>query len=282
MPKENILLIIPPNDAEALLITKIGEFMGIPMIRSHQTHGASLDTEKEVMDKIRSGNYEEVIVVEMPGTKTENKIRALPVKLTIIDHHHYTGLDRARGKTGRLLPSSLQQFLKRFRLTDEKLKRLGFDPWLVRSIGYLDQGYAWLLKEKGYTRSEIKAVFHYHDELMASIRNQKNEKRKQLFVEEAWKKRKHWQDFFIVESKADAQLRPRLSRLIVERLNKPTPLIIIEHKRGLIYVQESPHAMALFNHFGGFTFGMDRNWGYRNEKGKKPISLDDVKKFLTK
>lgn len=282
MTHNKILLIIPPNDAEALLISKIAEAMEIPMIRSGQTHGASLDKEKNVMEKIRSGNYGEVIVVEMPGLKTENKIRALGVKLTIIDHHHYTDLDRARGKDGRLLPSSLEQFLKRFRLTDEKLKLLGFDPWLVKSIGYLDQGYAWLLKEKGYSRSEIKAVFHYHDELMASIRNQKNEKVKQLVVHEAWKKRKHWQDFFIVESHADVQLRPRLSRLIVERLDKPTPLIIIEHKRGLIYVQESPHAMALFNHFGGFTFGMDRNWGYRNEKGKKLISLDDVKQFLTK
>lgn len=281
MKFSDMLLVIPPNDAEAILIAKLAQAMGMPVFASKQTHGASLDVEKKLLPLIKKGKYEQVVVVEMPGVKTEEKMRALGIKLTIIDHHHYGELDRAHhSKTQKLLPSSLEQFLKFTHLTDKKISAFGFDPFLVRSIGYLDQGYVWELQQMGYSKAQMKQVLAFHDDLLSPLLNPKTEAKKQRAVDAAWKRRKKWKQFFVVETHADVQLRPRLSRLIVLKVGKPTSLIIIEHKRHLIYVQESDYAERLRKTFGGFTFGMDRNWGYRNEPGKKHVSLKDIQSFL--
>jgi hypothetical protein len=274
------VLVIPPNDAEAILIFRIANAMGLSVIRSGQMHGASLDKGKDIVALIKKGGYGHAYVVEMPGVKAEARLKKMGVKLTIIDHHHYTGLDRAvNKKTGRLLPSSLEQFLKLFKLTNSKLTKLGFDPKLVVGIGILDKGYIWALQKNKYSRKEINQVLDFHDELMSKIRNPKTEKRKQKIAEQAWEGRKKWGKFFIVESGADIQLRPRLSLIVAIEKRKPVPLIIVEKKRKLIYVQESPYALELFKEFGGFTFGTGHNWGFRNV-GKKKVELRDVKNFL--
>lgn len=275
------VLIVPPNDAEAILISRIAGKLGLPMIESKQTHGASLDHGREYVALVKKGGYKKAVVVEMPGPKTERRLRQAGIDLHLIDHHHYTGLDRAHDpKTGRLLPSSLEQFLRMFKVTDAKLRSLGFDPKLVRGIGVMDRGFIWALREEGWSRKEIDRVLTFHDGLLSAIHNPKTEARKQALAQRAWARRKKWQKYFVVESRADIQLRPRLSRIVAQKIGKPTPLIVIERGRGLIYVQESDHAMDLFRTFGGFTFGLDRNWGYRNEKGKPRVTLRHVKRAL--
>lgn len=281
MKIQRTVLIVPPNDAEAILIRHIAAKLGIPLIVSNQTHGASLDKGRDYVSLVKNGGYEKAVVVEMPGPKAERRLRQAGIKLCVIDHHHYTGLDRAHdSKTGRLLSSSLEQFLKMFKITDARLRALGFDPKLVRGIGVMDRGFIWGLKEEGWSKKDIDRILAFHDKLLEEIHNPKTEARKQALAEKAWIRRKKWKQYYIVETKADIQLRPRLSRIVALKIDKPTPLIVIERVRGLIYVQESDHAMDLFKQFGGFTFGMDRNWGYRNEKGKKRIILRDVKRVL--
>ena len=275
------ILLIPPNDAEAILITKLAEAIGLPLLLSNQHHGATLDLEPNIVSRIKKTGCEEIIIVELPGTKTEEKIKKLGVKLTIIDHHHYTNLDRAHGSNKKLLPSSLEQFLKMFKLTDARLSKLGFDPRLVRGIGILDRGFVWALLAEGYSKKEMKTVLAFMDELIAPLHNPKTEARKMRTVEAAWKKRKAWNGYSIVETNADLSLRPRVSRIVATEIGKPMSLIVIERKRKLIYVQESKHAMKLFQAFGGFTFGLDHNWGYKNEKGKKVVGLKEVKQVLT-
>lgn len=275
------LLILPPNDAEAMLIRRLAEAISLPMLISSQKHGASLEEEKDVVASVRKSKCKRVVIVEMPGVKTEEKIRKLGVELIIIDHHNYTGLDRARNpKTGRLLPSSLEQFLKLFKLTDAKLKALKFDPKLVLGIGIMDKGYIWALQDAKYTKKQIEKVVAYRDELVRPLQDPKTEARKNRAVALAWEKRVLWNGYYVVESRADVQLRSRLSRVVAMQFGKPTALIIIEHKRHLIYVQESKHALKLFKAFGGFTFGMDHNWGYRNEPGKENVGLKEVKRVL--
>ncbi|OGL71311.1 hypothetical protein A3C09_03700 [Candidatus Uhrbacteria bacterium RIFCSPHIGHO2_02_FULL_47_44] len=275
------LLILPPNDAEAMLIKKLAEVISLPMLLSTQKHGASLDEEKDLVSLVKKTKCKRVVIVEMPGEKTEAKLRKLGVELIIIDHHNYTGLDRARNsKTGRLLPSSLEQFLKLFKLTDAKLNALKFDPRLVLGIGIMDKGYIWALQDAKYTKKQIEKVVAFRDELVKPLQNPKTEAKKDRAVAAAWAKRVEWNGYFIVETRADVQLRPRLSRVVAMKFGKPTSLIIIEHKRKLIYVQESKYAMKLFKAFGGFTFGMDHNWGYRNEPGKKRVGLKEVKEVL--
>lgn len=281
MNLKDTVLIIPTNDAEAILISRIAEKAGIPIIISRQTHGASLDSGRDYVAEVKKGGYKRVVVVEMPGPKAEARFKKRCVELTIIDHHHYTGLDRAHDpKTGRMLPSSLEQFLELFSLTDKKLRTLGFDSLLIDGIGAMDRGFIWALQDEGFSKKDIKRVLVFHDKLLEQINNPKTEVRKMEAAERAWKKRRKWNGYFIVESRADVQLRPRLSRIVALKIGKPTSLIILEYARGLIYVQESDYAMKLFDAFGGFTFGLDRNWGYRNESGKPKITLTSVQKVL--
>jgi hypothetical protein len=84
----------------------------------------------------------------------------------------------------------------------------------------------------------------------------------------------------IIENETKLGLRARLSRIIAIEIGKPTPLILAEPKRGFIYVQETDRAQDLFKKFGGFTYGMGNNWGYRKEKRKRKVGLEEVRQFL--
>jgi hypothetical protein len=280
MQKKETVIIVPPNDAEAILIKEISEKLGIPVIASSQLHGASLDAGHDYVCEVLKGGYKRVVIIEMPGPKSEALLRRHGIEVVIIDHHHYTGLARAHDEAGALLPSSLEQFLILFNVTDQQLKKMGFNPRLVRGIGIQDRGYVWSLFDEGYSKREVKQVLKYMDELTAHLHNPDTEERKQRLAQSAWKRKKKWREFWIVTTRADVQLRPRLSRIIVDEVGKPTPLIIVEHGRGLIYVQESPYAMHLFKRFGGFTFGLDRNWGHKNIPGEKQVTLRDVKRAI--
>ncbi|MBI4437520.1 hypothetical protein HY631_01065 [Candidatus Uhrbacteria bacterium] len=261
------------------MIQRLAQKLELPTALSRQRHGASLDRGRDYVRDVKAGGYSRVIVVEMPGVKAEARIRKLGVKLIVIDHHHYTGLSRAHDKKGRLLPSSLEQFLEMFQVTDAQLTRWGFVPRLVRGIGIQDRGYVWALQEEGYSRVEIKAVMAFHDELIVHLRNPRTDAKKDRLARAAWQRKKTWHEFLVITTRADLQLRPRLSRLVVEEIGRPTPLIVVEYGRGLIYVQESPYALHLFERFGGFTFGLDRNWGYRNE-GKQKVTLMQVQQAI--
>lgn len=279
MNLKKIVLIVPPNDAEAVMIQRLAEKLGLPTIVSKQNHGASLDKGHDYVADVQAGGFTRVIVVEMPGPKAEVKLRKLGIEVVLIDHHHYTGLSRAHDANGKLLPSSLEQFLKMFKVTDVQMKRWGFDPLLVRGIGIQDRGYVWSLQDEGYSKAQIKQVMDFHDSLIAHLKNPKTDARKDRLVLDAWKRKKKWREFWIISTRADVQLRPKLSRIVVEKIGRPTPMIIVEHGRGLIYVQESPYALHLFERFGGFTFGLDRNWGFRNDSEKK-VTLTLVKEAI--
>ncbi len=282
MDLQKTVLIIPPNDAEAMLIAEIAQKIGLPVLTSGQLHGASLDKGKhDFVRLVKEGGYQTVVIVEMPGLKTESRLRKLGVVLKIIDHHSYTDLDRAHDpKTGKMLPSSLEQFLKFFRVTDVRLKQFGYDPKIIRGIGVMDRGYVWALQKEGYTKKEMKLVLDFHDSLMAKLVNPATETRKEQAAYNAWLRRATWKQFFVIESSADAQLRARISRIVALEIGKPTALIVVERARRLIYVQESKFARKLFERFGGFTFGLDRNWGYHNEAGQRRVSLSDVKRAI--
>lgn len=279
MSEQSKVIIIPLNDPEAVLISQIAQAMGLDLIASKQGHGASIDRSKGLIEKIKKGGWKEVMIVEMPGLKTEKMLKKLGLKVTIIDHHNYEGLKRAFIK-GKIKKSSLEQFLKMFRLNDKKLKELGFKPVLVRGIGVMDRGFVWQALEEGYSWREIKQIMDYQDELMAVVRDMKDEKVKIREAEKAWAKREKFGKFMVIKNPTNMGFRARLSRLIAYEMKKPTPLILVEPKRHFIYVQETDRAQDLFKKFGGFTFGMGTNWGYRSERGGRMVRLGEVKEFL--
>lgn len=280
MTYQNSVLIVPPNDAEAVMIQQLAEKLQLPTIISHQLHGASLDKGHDYVQEVKDGGYKTAYIVEMPGLQSEQALREAGVEIVLIDHHHYTGIDRAHGPDGDMLPSSLEQFLSLFEITDDQLSSWELNPRLVRGIGIQDRGYIWALYAEGYSKEEAAAVMDYADTLTAHLHNPETEERKKQLAHEAWEAREQWNEFFVVTTHEDLQLRPRLSRIVAEELGKPTALIIVEHGRGLIYVQESDYAMGLFEHFGGFTFGLDRNWGHKQEQGEAEITLEDVQRVI--
>jgi hypothetical protein len=281
MKLADAVLVAPPNDPEAVMIFELAKKMRLPTIESLQPHGATLEKEPKLIEKLTNGGWKRIVIVEMPGRKTEENLRRLGFQVTIIDHHHYTDIDRAHDpNTGHLLPSSLEQFLNLLRITDAKLRVFGFDPKLVRGVGIMDRGFVWALREEGYQDDEIKRVLAYQKKLMGKRLNARLEARKDALARKAWKRRTVWNGYTLVVDESSTELRPRLSLIIALEVKRPLPLIVVEKKRGLLYVQETPHAMALFKKFGGFTFGMDRNWGYKNERGKTPVTLQDVQRFL--
>lgn len=281
MPRIHTLLIVPANDPEAALIIEIARALNLDLWVSEQPHGARLEKEEGLWKAIKEGAYERVVIVEMPGVAFEKQIENAGIELVIIDHHDYTDLKRAHDAKGTYLPSSLEQFLKHFRLTDSKLQDLGFDPVLVRGIGIWDRGFYWALQDEGYKKKDIHRVMDYRDALMKPYKDPAQDAKKQRAAEQAWKARKTWKEFVLIESKSDLSIRGRLSLIIAREIGKPTPMILVEQGRGFIYVQETDYAEELFAKFGGFTFGTGRNWGYKNAGAKKKVRLKDVKRLLS-
>jgi len=280
MAQKSTLLVVPANDAEAAMIIELGRALGLDLWVSSQPHGATLEKEKELVPALKEGGYERAVIVEMPGPNVEKQIEKKGIELVVIDHHDYDGLRRAKDARGQYLPSSLEQFRKLFRLTDKKVEELGFDSMLVGGIGIMDRGFVWALQDAGYTKAQIKKVISYQNELMMPYRDEKNEEKKQRIAERAWEKRKVWNEFLVIEDKTDVSLRGRISLIIALEIGQPTPLILFEHGRGFIYVQETDYAEALFKKFGGFTFGSGRGWGRKNAGAKKKVSINDVLDFL--
>jgi len=275
------ILVIPPNDPEAILIYELAKAMGLQVIRSSQPHGATLEREPDLVPLIRDGGWKRAVIVETPGPKVEEKLRKLGVEVVILDHHHYTGLNRAHDAKGRPLPSSLEQFLKLFRITDALLRSFGYAPKIARGIGVMDRGFVWALKEDGYRPKEIDAVLALRRKLLADHGMLRDEEKQMASARKAWNDRREWQEYQIVVNNAAAGVREGVSFIVALEVKKPTSIIFVEKKRGLLYVQESDKAMDLFREFGGFTFGLDRNWGYRNKQGKKPVSLKDIQRVLS-
>jgi len=281
MIKKKTVVIVPTNDAEAMLIALLAEKRGFDVLRSKQSHGASLDHGRDYVEAIKKGEWQRVIVVEMPGIQTEERIRSLGCDIVIIDHHNYTGLERAfYPHSHRTLPSSLEQFLHVARITDHQLEKWGFSPKQVKGVGLFDRGFIWALQKEGYTKKEIQEVLQYEEELMGERKPLSEDKKRLEAVEETWMYHKKWKEFFLVENNSVYLLRGALSIFLALKRRKPTPLILWEKRHHRFYVQETPWAQTLYKHFGGFTYGSQQNWGYRNDQEKKKLCLDDILIFL--
>ncbi len=279
--RQKSLLIVPVNDEEAFMIAELADAINMQAHRSNQPHGAKLEDEPNVLNLIKDSECDRVLVVEMPGPETEEQIRKLGKELIIIDHHRYTDLDRAHNAEGHTLPSSLEQFLDITELTDDELDKLGYNPRMVRATGLWDAGYIWALIENGYTNKEIEA-FEEHKEIiekklgLAGISDESRQA-----AERAWKDRVEWNGFMIMVSADNkAHIRSSVSRLAAKRYKKRTPVIISERANKRLYVQESDRALDLYEKFGGFMFGGDKNWGYDNEEESKRLDIEDIKEFL--
>lgn len=271
---DKTLLITPKNDEESLMICKIAEAAGIPTLVSAQPHGARLEKEDGLLERIRAANPVATVVtiVEIPGPVVEDQLRAAGLQVAIIDHHRYDNLDRMKDE------SSLEQFLKVFGLSDTDLQDLGFDPALVRGVGIIDRGFLWALRNEVADKSEQKRMRDFYRSLNAELG--KDRVVIESVAKEAWDNREVQNGVIIVRStRKDVGIRDAVSFLIADMFDTPQQAIVIEGDRRL-FVQESDHVHELFAEYGGFTFGRDRCWGVQASAERPLPPLADVLKRI--
>jgi len=283
--RANTLLVVPNNDAEAAMMIRLARKLKLPVLISRQPHGARLENEPDVLSRISSAGKPRVCVVEIPGPVLEKELQKQVKEFVWIDHHRYDFLDRAHdAKTGKAKPSSLEQFLDYFGISDSELRQWGYAPKIVKGVGVSDRAYLWGLKKEGYAQRERKQVLELIDRLERTNVRQPGVPPKSVVMaaaRRAWKARKIWEGFAVVRSRPKFGIRGELSSILAKKHGKPTPLILVERGGNRLYVQESPLAKQLFEQLGGFTFGGVDNWGYDNTQSKPRRNLEDIKRTLS-
>lgn len=266
------------------MIIRLARKLRLPLLVSAQPHGARLEQEPDVLTRVATFGKARICVVEIPGPVIEKKLRQQVKEFVWIDHHQYDFLDRAHDqKTRRPKPSSLEQFLDFFGVTDAELRQWGYAPKIVKGVGVSDRAYLWGLKKEGYSPSQIKQVVGLIERLERTNVRQPGVPPKSVVNSAArrvWKVRTVWDGFAVVRSRSKFGIRGELSSILAKKHGKPTPVILVERGGNRLYVQESPQAKKLFQHLGGFTFGGINNWGYDNTQSKPRRTLKDVQRVL--
>ncbi len=264
------LLICPKNDVESREILKIAKAFDIPTIVSNQPHGATLDAEMKLIDRIRDTNTvaHDVVIVEMPSPATEDNLRELGFDVHIVDHHRYEAYDRMKPE------SSLEQFLKLFGIDNIALDMMGFDPVLVRGVGLIDRGFVWELAKENVPLEDRKRMIAYYREETAKLGTNRRDEEAEAI--KAWKKRIIEDDGIIIikSDESTLSIRDAISFLVAEEFSTP-PIVIIHQPGRVVYVQDTPTGLALQQTFGGFTFGQNLCWGRATKDGEIP-SIDEV------
>ncbi|MFH1711664.1 MAG: hypothetical protein ABH846_00300 [Patescibacteria group bacterium] len=267
---QKTVLICPRNDEESLMIIKLAQKLGLAIVESKQPHGARLEREKDLFDRIKEANSEadHLVIVELPGPESEKELEDAGYQITIIDHHRYDELDRMQET------SSLEQFIMLSEITDDKISDWGFDPNLVRGVAFIDRGFLWELKKEGIIGDQKKRVIEFYRLLTNELGVERRAK-EEAKAREAWEKREEINGVLIIRSDEDRiSIRDAVSFLVAEEFGEPRPVVIIQGERRM-YVQDSDHALELYERFGGFTFGNDRCWGILSEEKKLP-PVDEV------
>lgn len=267
-------LICPRNDEESLMILKLAEKLQLPTVISEQPHGAKLEREKDLPQRIEEVNDQakELVIVEIPGPEIEQALRDRRYKVTLIDHHRYDHLDRMQ------VQSSLEQFIELFAITDDQLKEWGFDPRMVEAVGAIDRGFLWELSRAGFAGKERKEAIAFYKSLTHELGTERRQKEEE-HAQSAWEKREERDGIIIVTSPEDRiSIRDAVSFIMAEQFEEPRPVMIIQGVRRM-YVQDSDKAKNLYDHFGGFTFGQDRCWGILREDGDLP-KVDEVLRII--
>ena len=265
----------PRNDEESLQILKIAKAFNIATIVSVQGHGAKLQNEENLIERIKQVDPQVsgVAIIEIPGVDVEEELRNAGLAVNIIDHHRYDDLDRLNNK------SSLEQFLDYFQISDDELRNAGFDTVLIAAVAANDRGFLWELHKMGLSEQEEQRAIRYIKELVYEL-GFGDRKKEEDEAREAWDARREQDGFLIIESDNDeVDIRDAVSYLIFDEFKSPTPTIIKQGEYKL-YVQETIKAQQLIEKYGGFLFGGGKCWGMVAEKDSKLPEIDDILKEL--
>lgn len=263
------IIISPRNDVESLTIVSLAEALHIPCIVSAQPHGATLDAEPDLVGRIRETNpvAHDIVIVEMPNVSTEDKLRELGFDVHIVDHHRYESLDRMQKE------SSLEQVRALFDIDDTTVAVAGLDPVLVRGVGLIDRGFVWELAKENIPEADRRRMIAYYREQNAVL--DPNQAKEEKAAMKAWKNRETIEGVIVVTiDDPKVRIREAISFLAAEDFSE-APVTVISQPGRIIYIQETPTALALQQVFGGFTFGQNLCWGKPIDDGNLP-TVDEV------
>ena len=282
--RANTVLVTVDNDPESRTILRLAEKAGISFVKSDQPHGARLDREEDVVQKVLAFNKGQVWIVEMPGPQTEDELRQSGQQVQIIDHHTYPGLDRVRDPlTGQRQKSSLEQFLHTARVSDQELTEWGFDPKVVRGLGILDDRFVQGLRDEGYSKDEINRVLDAREQLRMELDPDLEAIR--TAAKKDWQKRREEAGYTIVESDADKDIRAEIATLTIYDDVDTKPIIISSMGGDKIYVQNIDPGLVqkLKEKIPGntFSFGAGRCWGIDFKGQAKTTEVNDILKVLS-
>lgn len=270
MHAKDTILLTPKNDEESLMIVKIAQAAGIPMVVSAQPHGARLEREEHLLRRLREAGPEarRVVIVEIPGPEVENELEKEGFEVVLIDHHRYNELNRMADK------SSLEQFLEVFAIDDNMLAGWGFDPMLVQGVGIIDRGFLWALRAEVPDPELRKQIRDYYRALTFELGG--NRPAVEEAAREAWEFRTELPGIVLVQTdREDVSIRDAVSFLVADHFDLPPQVVVVEGGRRM-FVQESDHAADLFARYGGFTFGRDRCWGIQSSPERSLPVLSDI------
>jgi hypothetical protein len=278
-----VVLVCPDNDPESRLILLIAYRLGMVVIRSGQGLGATLERERgdihQLIDMTMKG---EVWIVEIPGPEIEQSLRLHGRIVRIIDHHTYGTLDRSLDSDGKLLPSSLEQFLTLTGVTYDQLEIWGFDPVVVRGIAIMDARFVQGLREEGFTHQEICRVLDFRER--CSRAGNPDFDRAQRAGREMWSMRQQMGEYTVVNSNVDVSIRGAISTLTIYENCDTKPLIVSDLGGKEIFVQNvDPSIVGLLKSAfpEGFTFGTGRCWGVNNARSSTSYTLDHILSVLS-
>ncbi|MFA5945608.1 MAG: hypothetical protein WC802_01705 [Patescibacteria group bacterium] len=270
------ILLCPKNDEESVLILQIAKSAGIPTVVSPQEHGAKLELEKDLEERLKKANPQAstIVIVETPGPEREQELEKAGYEVIIIDHHRYEGLNRMKQE------SSLDQFLVLFELDDAKLEELGFDPFLVKGIGMMDRGWVWELAKEGIEKADRKRIMDYYQSLLEDMGGLKTGDVESART--AWDGREVRDGVIIVRSTSNdpaVHIRQALSSILAENFDEP-PVTLVVEGNGRIAVQDTDKATKLHEKFGGYVFGKDLCWGFAPTVERPAPSVGSILKVL--
>ena len=254
------IVLVPKNDPESLLICQLCEALKIPLLVSHQPHGATLHMESNLVERLSQvhASAKKLVIIEIPGPVEESELQLQGFSIIVIDHHRYDGLDRMNAK------SSLEQFIVYFDITNIDLARAGFDPELVQGVGVIDRSFVWgLTPDMCDSIMRVRMIDYYLS--LSDQLDHGSRKKTEVIAKEALAQAVTENGFIVVKNpKPGSRIREALSFEIARQYPNPVATLLIDEE--VIYVQESARAKEMYEQFGGFMYGgEERCWGKKTE-----------------
>ena len=283
--RSKVAVLCPDNDSEAHMILRLAKKADISTIRSEQPHGASLSLETDLESKLAQLKKQEIWIVETPGVEKENELRSKGINVRIIDHHTYGDLDRLTDlESGKIKPSSLEQFLIMAKIDDKEIQSWGLNPKTIRGIGIMDAKYLRGLREAKYSREEMDLVLKLQREIEKEIRPEFDKILK--LAEKDWENRIERNGYLIINSMHGGDIRHAISKISIIHDMDAIPMIINIENGEKICVQNVSSEIVdkLKKGIEGktYTFGSGRCWGVDNREQVKKVTLEEILKILEK